>query len=42
LNDLITFSGTQSLVDYHRALQRVVEDAGGWPLAEIKVGGLEA
>ena len=42
LQDLIGFGGPESLVDFHQALQRVVREAGGWPLAEIKVGGQEA
>jgi len=42
LTDLIAFSGTESLIDFHRALQGVVTQAGGWPLPEIKVGVKEA
>jgi len=42
LADLIAFSGAESLIDFHRAIQGVVNQAGGWPLPEIKVGGKEA
>jgi hypothetical protein len=41
-DDLVAFSGPQAVADFHRALQRVVSRAGGWPLVALKLGGEEA
>ncbi len=42
VQDLANFGGTEAVQDFHAALQAVVANAGGWPLAEIDVGGKEA
>ena len=39
VNDLIGFSDTQAVIDFHLALQTVIRSAGGWPLAEIDTEG---
>lgn len=39
INDLIALSDTQAVIDFHLALQTVVQSAGGWPLAEIDMEG---
>jgi len=42
LDDLRKFSDPEALLDFHKALQQVVREAGGWPLAEIKLEDKEA
>ncbi len=34
-NELIEFSGTQSVIDFHLELQSLVHEIGAWPLAEL-------
>ena len=42
IRDLVSFGGPEAIRDFHAALQSVVLNAGGWPLAEIDVEGKEA
>lgn len=42
IGDLVSFGGPEAVRDFHAALQSVVLNAGGWPLAEIDVEGKEA
>lgn len=42
IRDLISFGGPEAVKNFHAALQSVVLNAGGWPLAEIDVVNKEA
>ena len=39
---IVSFGGPEAVRDFHAALQSVVLNAGGWPLAEIDVASKEA
>lgn len=42
LDDLLRFSEPEEVLDFHSALAKLVTTVGGWPLAEIEMGGKEA
>ena len=42
LDDLLRFSEPEEVKDFHSALAQLVTKVGGWPLAEIDMGGKEA
>ena len=42
LDELLSFSNPEAVLDFHSALASLVSTAGGWPLKEIDIGGKEA
>ena len=42
LDELLSFSNPEAVMDFHSALAKLVTTAGGWPLKKIDVGGKEA